>query len=87
MNESRSWTIPAFRRSPGQRAGPLRISGDDIADHVVFGSDYPMANAQKIDYWYAKLGEYFDGKPGALENLLKRNVRPLMERAVAREEA
>lgn len=55
-------------------------------DHVVFGSDYPMANAGKIDYWYARLADYFEGNLTGLENLLKKNVGYLMERTFTRTE-
>jgi predicted TIM-barrel fold metal-dependent hydrolase len=60
-----------------------RLSAAVSADHVLFGSDYPMANAQKIDYWYAQLAGYFEDDSAGLENLLKRNVRPLIEGATS----
>jgi predicted TIM-barrel fold metal-dependent hydrolase len=68
--------------------GPVldRLLAAVDADRVVFGSDYPMANAGKIDYWFTRLEAYFEGNPVALENLLKRNLGQLMESTFNREE-
>lgn len=42
---------------------------------VLFGSDFPLANAMKIDYWQKGLVTYFDGRENELRNIFSKNVR------------
>ncbi len=42
---------------------------------VVFGSDFPLANGMKIDYWQKGLVKYFDGREDELRDIFSKNVR------------
>jgi len=46
-------------------------------DHLLFGSDFPLANKMKIKYWLKGLVDYFDGRENDLIDIFSNNVRSL----------
>ncbi len=43
-------------------------------NRIVFGSDYPMANSMKIDYWLKSLSKFFIDRKEDMNNILQNNV-------------
>ena len=50
---------------------------------VVFGSDFPLANGMKIDYWQKGLVTYFDGREDELRDIFSKNIRSVFPTVTA----
>jgi len=46
-------------------------------NHIVFGSDYPMANGAKIDYWLKNIHGFFSDRNNEMIDILQNNVQML----------
>lgn len=44
-------------------------------ERVLFGSDFPLANTMKIDYWQKGLVAYFGERENSLKNIFSQHVR------------